>query len=678
MNMKRKVTGLLLISAAGLAACSNEDPADPEDTLDAYLESWNSGSYEEMPNYLTASSEQEINSFDWDFAERYSDIYEALSVTIEDITYEARDFEEEDINLEELEEISYPVTVDMETAAGSLSYETEVELEKIVDEEEDTEEWQTTWQPQHLMAGLEEPDEQVAIEREEPVRGEIFDRTGEPLAVNGEIARVAVVPEAAEDTEEAAAEVASVLDLNEEQTIEAASAYPDNPDWAAPVQDLPTGDERIDELLEISGVSVSTVEGREYPYGEVSGALIGYIGAMTAEELEEVDEGYSSTSALGKSGVELIKEEELRGTTGVEIAIQNEAGETRRIVQSVEAEAGTDVTLTIDIDMQQEMAEIIGEDSGTGVVMNPQNGETLVLASEPSVDSNLRYLGLPDPRAEELETPEILTERRFQRAYSPGSVWKPFTAVAGLEAGTLDPEEALDIDGARWQPDDSWGGYQVTRVNEDVDSVDLEAAMSYSDNIYFARQALALGADEMKSWGERFGMEDTFPFDFPLHASQLANEGFDNEILLADSGYGQGEVELPPVHLNALYSMFIREGEVAQPMLFEDSEKTSSGVTDSETAGLVRETLINVVEDENGTAHRPDPGHGRSLAGKTGTAELKSDQTVEDGEQIGWYTSFDYEQEDYVTTMMIQNVEEYGGSGYVVDLANEFWETLDE
>ncbi len=665
-----------------ITACSNEEPAHPEEPLEAYVNAWSSQSFEEMLDQLSEESMNQISDFEWDFQERYEKVYSDLGVENMEITFESRDYTEEEIDLEELEEVDYSIFIEMETLVGKLSYETDVKMNKQVtaDEEEEQEEWVINWDPSHLMMRMQEPDDQIAIEIEQPERGEIFDRNGEPLAINGEIYEGGLVPESSDDLDEAAIEFAEVLGLDEERVIEQANQFPDNPDWFAPIQNLSLTDDRIEDLLEIQGVLLNRVDGREYPYGDITGHLVGHIGAITADEIEDREgEGYNATSEIGKNGIELLLEAELRGEPGISFSVLSEEGETRDVIKTTDPNHGDDVTLTLDIDMQEKMSDVLDEDSGSGVVIDPLSGETLVLVSEPQFDSNLRYLQLSDPRAEEMDSTDILFERRFQNVYSPGSIFKPFTAIAGIEEGTLDPNEEKQIEGTQWQPDDSWGGYRVTRVNDSESDIDLETAMKLSDNIYFAQQALDLGEDAMEEWADKFGFGGEFTFDFPLNNSSIANDGIDREILLADTGYGQGEVQISPVHMNALYSIFLNEGSMVQPTLFIDEETDSTliDIVPVETSDTVLDTLIQVVEDSDGTAYRTEPGHTRSIAGKTGTAELKQEQTVEDGDQIGWYVSFDYEERDLLTTVMVQNVEDKGGSGYVVDLANDFWGSVE-
>jgi len=686
VEMKREfIFFSVLLTTLLVSACSNVEPAHPEEPLEAYLSAWSSQSFAVMLEQMTEESLDQINNFDWEFSERYEKVYTDLEVESIDISFEARDYAEEEIDLEELQEVDYPISIEMDTMVGSLNYESTVEIKKQMSEdenEEEFEEWVINWDPTHLMIGMQDAHDQIALTFENAKRGGIFDRHGEPLALNGDVYQGGINPEATDNVDDAAAAFAEVMGINGETAIEKANQFPDNPSWFAPIQKLSLTDDRIDDLREIPGVQLQVEEGREYRYSDITGHVIGYIGPITAEELEEREgEGYDTTSEIGKYGIEAYFEEELRGKDrGIILSILTEDEETRDIIKQTDPVDGEDIHLTLDIEMQMKMAELLGEDSGSGVVIDPISGETLVLASEPAIDSSLRYLGLSDPREEDMDDSSILYESRFQNTYSPGSVFKPFTAIAGIEEGTLDPAEKIRIEGTQWGPDDSsWGGHQVTRVNASESDVDLEIAMKLSDNIYFAQQALALGDEKMEEWAVEFGFGEAFSFDFPLYQSSISNEGLDRDTLLADTGYGQGEVQVSPVHMNAMYSIFLNEGKMVQPTLLVDGDRAPvyDEVAAPETADVILDSLIQVVGESNGTAYRTEPGHTRSLAGKTGTAELKKEQTEEDGEQIGWYVSFDYEDRDLLTTIMIQNAEDKGGSGYAVNLANEFWSMIE-
>ncbi|MBU9722704.1 MULTISPECIES: peptidoglycan D,D-transpeptidase FtsI family protein [Bacillaceae] len=657
-----------------IIGCSDDDKVNPEDVLVSYIEAWESQNYAQMVDVLNSDSIAEIEGLEWDLPERMEEIHETAGVENITVSYTSRDFEEEEIDLDEIEDLKYSVDVQMDTIAGELSYVTDVTLKKEVEEidGDEHENWLISLHPSHIFLGLYSLEDTVSIENGEyPTRGEIYDRNGRALAENGTVYDVSFVPEAMEDFDDATARLADLLDMDVERVRELADAHPDRPDWRAPITLMSLDDPRKDEVLRIKGILLSQVDGRVYPYGEALAHIIGHTGDVLAEDLENhPDRGYKVDSSIGKRGVELAYEETLRGQRGLSIVVKDSDGETRDVVKSIPTEHGEDITLTIDAELQKQLAETIGDDAGTGIVMNPKTGEVLAMASLPAFDSNLRYLGLRDPRADELEDTNVLFNQRYRNFYAPGSVFKPFTAAIGLEEGTLDPSEVFTIDGKYWQADGSWGDYEVARVNEDVSQVDLETAMKYSDNIYFAMQALEIGQENFETWAEKLGFGDSVPFSYPITESSIANDGLRSDILLADTGYGQGEVQVNPVHLTALYTMFLNDGDVMQPLLLDNEEPSVwlDGIVSPETVETVRDTLISVVEDSNGTANRSNPGHNRSIAGKTGTAELKESRDVVDGDRLGWYVAFDYEREDLLITMMIEGEN----SGYAVDKVNEF------
>jgi len=730
--MKKIILLGMLFGLLILSGCSEEEePLSPEDSLGLYLEHWEQGKYQAMYELLEGESRELIDRQEWAFDERYEKVYSDLGITDIAHGYETVDFEQEELDLEELEEITYEVEVRMPSIAGELEYTTEVRLIKnleIVEREEEEgisgedrqNPWEVVWEPTHLLKGMESPADKIGTATDRPERGEIFDREGRGLAVNGRVYQASIVPDSTEDLEGTVEAFASVLGLSRDRVDSLANQYPNRPDWAAPVQRISTEDPRIPELLEISGVLLSEIDGREYGGGAYTGHLVGHVGPITAEELENREgEGYSTTATIGKNGLELAYEAILRGNPGVRITITDEEDENERVIAEIEAENGEDLHLSIDLRLQQTLGETLQGEKGAGVLMDPKTGEVLALSSEPAFDPNLRTLGLPDPRAAEMADTGELFSRRFQNRYAPGSIFKAFTAVMGLEEGTLDPEETLRIEGLNWQESSQWGGYRVTRVTDRITDVDLRRGMVHSDNIYFARQALAIGGDAMEAWGERLGFGREIPFEFPMYLSTLSNDGINSDPLLADTGYGQGQIQVSPLHMTAMFTIFLNDGDMLTPRLFlrdvvqsasaagentedssedegsEDAEDSgAAGEEDPDSGGFgprvyeenigspenirtVRDTLIAVMEDESGSVYRKNPGHRRALAGKTGTAELKSDYLADSNELLGWFVSFDYEEEDLLLTIMIENTEGRGGSRVALELSHEFWRAIE-
>ncbi|MGR6012426.1 penicillin-binding transpeptidase domain-containing protein [Bacillus paranthracis] len=156
---------------------------------------------------------------------------------------------------------------------------------------------------------------------------------------------------------------------------------------------------------------------------------------------------------------------------------------------------------------------------------------------------------------------------RFTQLSVPGSVFKPITAAIGLETKTIDPKEELKIEGLKWTKDSSWGNYYVTRV-KDANPIDFDKAMKYSDNIYFAQEALKIGKDKFMSEAKKFGFDEKLPIEYGFPASKIANDSIKNDIQMADTGYGQGQVLMTPLHLALTYAPIVNEGKHTFPIYY--------------------------------------------------------------------------------------------------------------
>lgn len=306
--------------------------------------------------------------------------------------------------------------------------------------------------------------------------------------------------------------------------------------------------------------------------------------------------------------------------------------------------------------------------------MNPCTGEVLALVSTPSYDDNAFILGLSDAQWSAWNGDEARPlYNRFRQTWCPGSTFKPVTAAIGLSTGAIDPGKDYGSEGLRWQKDRSWGSYYVTTLHT-YEPVTLENALIYSDNIYFAKAALAIGAEDLTDALDQLGFGQAFPFEIAMAKSQYSNtDTIETEIQLADSGYGQGQVLVNPLHLACLYTAFCNEGNIVKPTLLYQEERAAEywipEAFSGEIAGQVQNALIEVVNNPNGTgydAHREDV----VLAGKTGTAEIKASQTDTSGTELGWFAVYTPEratERPIMIVSMVEDVKGRGGSGYVVE-----------
>lgn len=614
-----------------------------EATLKNFYTQISEKNYEEMYNNI---SEESQNQYPQEtFIERNQNIYEGI---------EASDFQIE-VTDEQDHQLTYQVK--MNTLAGEVTFENQTTIEdgKIV------------WDDSFIFPDLTQND-RVRVSEDEAERGQILDRNGKMLAGQGNAYSVGLV-RGKLNGENDYDQLADLLDLTKESIQKTMSASWIQDDSFVPLTTIPSTDTQLEnQLLQIPGVKLNTVEVRTYPYGEVTSHLTGYMQQVTAEDLEKHQgEGYSETSMIGRSGIEAAYEKQLKGTNGATISIVDENGSVKTEVASQEKQDGQDITLTIDVDLQRDLYNAFEEDQSASVAMNPTNGEVLALVSTPSFDSNDFIYGFSTEEWDDLNNDEDqpLTNR-FRATWVPGSTMKSITAAIGLETNSLDPSQDFGAE-MKWQKDSNWGDYYVTTLHAPNPN-NLRNALIYSDNVYFAKAALEIGKDNLVKGYQSLKIGEDIPFELALTKSQYTSDSFDDEIQIADSGYGQGEILMNPVQMASIYSSFMNEGKMMTPHVVQSTESSVwSEPFSKETADEIKADLIQVVEDSNGTAHALNNSQ-YQLAAKTGTGEIKASQDDTTGTELGWLAvaSTDSSKPIVITTM-VEDVKNRGGSGYVVN-----------
>ena len=635
----------------------------PEELLVEYMSHIPEQEYEEMYAMLNIEASRNISQDD--FVKRNSAIYEGIEVDNMEIEVTAYD--------EERKAVTYQTSFD--TVAGNISFENEAIFLKGEDG------YKLAWDDSLIFPELGSTDK-VKISTTQANRGGILDRNGRVLAGKGVASSVGIVPGKLEDRDEAIQQIAELLEIESEVIEKKLSAKWVKEDSFVSIKTIPKvaeielmkieqdeevlkENERQEKLLEIPGVMISDTEVREYPLGEAAAHLVGYVQSVTAEDLENhAGEGYTANSVMGKSGMEGLFEKELKGQNGSSIYIVDSAGNKKAELASIFVQDGKDIQLTIDADLQRSLYAQFKEDKSCSVAMNPYTGEVLALVSTPSYDNNDFIMGLSNEQWTALNEDENKPMyNRFRQVWCPGSTFKPIIAAIGLESGVIDPMEEYGNEGLSWQKDSSWGSYYVTTLHT-YEPVILENALIYSDNIYFAKAALKIGAEEMERSLTELGFNEEIPFDIKMAKSQYSNtENIETEIQLADSGYGQGQVLVNPLHMACIYSAFCNEGNIVKPYLVYQAEATVTfwkpGAFSKETANQVLEGTKKVVNDS----------HDIVLAGKTGTAEIKASKDDTSGTELGWFAIYSTEEtveHPILIISMVEDVKGRGGSGYVV------------
>ena len=658
------VTIIILLILAIAIICGvvymNTPKEKSEDVLAKYFSLLNEKNYTELYSLISSESKNKIS--EEDFVTRNQNIYEGIDAV--NIKIEITNKEKEN----NTEKISY--NEEMSTSAGNISFTNTVNLVK------EEKEYKINWSSSMIFPELRDTDK-IRVSSIESERGEILDRNDVKLAENGKISSIGIVPgKLSENKEQDIQKISELTGVSVEYINNHLSASWVSDDTFVPIKKVATNETELkNQLLEIQGIQINSTDARVYPLGKEAAHIIGYVQTINAEELEErAGQGYSSTSLIGKAGLEAAYEDKLRGIDGTEIYIQDAEGNKLKTLAKQDKKDGEDVKLTIDSNMQKQIYEQMQNDKGLWVVMKPDTGEILAAVSTPTYDSNDFVLGLTTEEWNALNNDESKPlYNRFIQKYCPGSTFKSVTAAIGLTTGTITPDTTFNYTGTSWQKDSSWGNYNVTTLTAYNGQKNVANALLYSDNIFFAQTALQMGKETLSQNLNNIGFNQSLDFPLSLAKSQYSsseNGEISTEIKLADTGYGQGDLLVNPIHMASIYSAFANEGSMVKPYIEYNNGETEyykENAFTQEAANTVKNDLIQVVE--NGSANDMKiPG--LTIAGKTGTAELKT--SIEDTESgtLGWFDCFTVgrSQGDLLMVGMVENTQNNndGGSHYII------------
>ena len=651
---------IVIIFSLGCSKTSKYNEA-----FNSYVEKWLKSDFSGMYSMLTKESKESIN--EETFVNRYKTIYSAINLDNLDISLN-KDLEKKD------NYYTASFTLKATTIAGELNL---TNFDVDIYKEEDN--YLINWDESLIFPNMIK-DDKVYVRTTNHSRGKILDRDGNILAEDGTISVVGIHPSKFnnENRNSKITELANTLDISEDTIISKLDANTD-PELFVPIVSITTTDEKLQTLTNRNeeGILINTKTSRVYYGGEAFGRLIGYVGAITAEELENKnDYSYTSTSLIGKAGIESVYEDTLRGEDGAEIYIKRGSDEIS--ILKKEVINGEDIKLTIDSTLQNNSYTQLNGEKGAVTAVDPISGEVLALVSSPSYDSNMFTTSVTKTKAAEREANNYTdTVNRFSKTYAPGSTMKLITAAIGLNTGKINPDESIEINGLTWQKDSSWGNYKITRV-ENVSPVSLREAAKHSDNIYFAQAALKIGSDDLISGIKGFGIGEEMTFEYPMTDSSISNDGsLNSEILLADTGYGQGELMVTPLNMALAYSALANNGNIMTPRLVLSDNSTASIWKESAIKPENLQTLIEdfsaMVNDEDGHAYEMKID-GYNIAAKTGTAEIKSSQDDTNGTENGWFVAVDTTSSKLAIATIIEDVKDRGGSSIPIPMVKNIME----
>ena len=642
---KKAAIGVALVIAAAGAVLfyKNNIAMNPGDTLLKYMSYAEDGKYEKMYDLLNEESQKSISKEE--FIKRNKNIYKGIGVqTIDaDVTSKKRSTT-----------VTYHVKISIAEKYGNRRSPQDNNRTDFVKENH---RYRIDWDDSVIFPQLGAEDK-VRVKTLYAKRGRIKDAQGNALAVQGKIYSVGFVPGKMDGNSVKLA--AKKLGLSKEEIQKKLDQKWVTDDSFVPLIKLK---EYSEDLLDVKGIIVSTETGRIYPLGEAAAHLIGYM-----------------QNGEGKAGLEKLYDEQLSGTNGLEIYIEDSNGQKKQSLVVRSQTDGKDLTTTINSSLQKAIYEQYKNDKSAHVALNPSTGEVKALVSTPSYDAQAFILGMSQKKWNVINSDQRLPmQNRFKATFAPGSSIKPIIAAIGLSQNKFRANDDFGNSGKRWQKDKSWGGYYVTTLH-DYNGHNLQNAMIYSDNIYFAKAALKIGKDTLKDQLDNLGFGESLKFTFGLNASSYGSEGFTSDIQLADSGYGQGKMMVNPVHMAAIYTAFSNNGNMLKPYLIKENglkkQVLKETIFTKQAVNTVNEAMRQVIRDPSGTGHAANI-EGVDLRGKTGTAEIKQSQTDTKGTEIGWFVTImpaTNNREALELVSMTENVKKRGGSGYVVNKTKKIME----
>ncbi len=492
-------------------------------------------------------------------------------------------------------------------------------------------------------------------------RGLILDRNGTVLVDNEPAYQLELIREQVPDLDDTLQRLAALGLIPAEEIDDARRTVRSRRSFDSVPIRLRLSEEEIGRFAvhrhEFPGVDLRTRQTRHYPFGELGVHALGYVAAISEQDLERIDRAsYAGTSLIGKLGVESAYEAELHGRNGYREILVNAQGRSverqgayQPELHSAAPEAGADLVLAIDLPAQQAAEEALGERRGAVVALDPDSGDVIALVSRPGFDPALFGRGFTRAEyaqlTEDIDKP--LLNRALRGAYPSGSTIKPIIALAGLVHGQVDPAEQVICNGSFRLPRSS----HLFREGKGGrhGPVDLGEAIARSCDVYFYGLAATLGVERIADFMGRFGFGAETGIDIGgekagiLPSPQWKKQAFrrpQDQVWFpgetVNFGVGQGYLTVTPVQLAHAAALLASRGRNFRPRLVTGIRATPTGPVralppqrlpgiDDVSAGhwdIVVQGMLGATT--HGTAAAIGKGLPYTMAGKTGTAQVFS------------------------------------------------------
>ena len=505
----------------------------------------------------------------------------------------------------------------------------------------------------------------VRIEAVPPIRGLIFDREGRVLAENQPAYQLELIPEQVEDIDDTLRRLAQLDLIAAEDILQLKTLIDGGPRFKPVTLRLRLSDKEVANFAiqrpRFPGVDFRPRLIRYYPHGAAVAHAVGYVGALSESDLKVLDAArYAATGQTGKTGVERSFEDTLHGRPGYRHVVTNARGRvipanTADLLETLPADAqpmpGSNVYLSIDLDLQLVASNALEGRRGAVVAIDPESGEILALTSAPSFDPNLFAVGMTTSQFAELQNDldQPLFDRAVRGTYPPGSTIKPMLALAALESGATNLTRKTVCIGYFMLPNTTHR-YRDWRP-EGHGKVDLHDAIEQSCDVYFYEISVDLGIDNMHRYLDQFGLGQKTGIDVfgektginpsrEWKASAFSNPSdrrwFHGETVIAS--IGQGYMLATPLQLASAAATLASRGTRLKPHLVAAWENALTGertLIRPEKVGTVDidtefywddvlGAMHDVMHGEMGTARQVGMNAPYAMAGKSGTAQVFS------------------------------------------------------
>jgi penicillin-binding protein 2 len=497
--------------------------------------------------------------------------------------------------------------------------------------------------------------------RQDPIpasRGLILDRNGRVLVDNEPAFQLELIPEQTPDLPDTLQRLADLKLLDPEdiaplrRIIRSRRAFD-----SVPIK-LRLSEEEIGRFAvhryQFQGVELRARQTRHYPYGELGVHALGYVAAVSEDDLDRIDKpGYAGTTLIGKLGVEAAYETQLHGLNGYQQILVNAQGRSVKFQGAYQPEllaqapvAGTDLVLALDLPTQQAAEEALGERRGAVVAIDPANGDILALVSHPDFDPSLFARGLTRNEYGSLVNNEDkpLLNRALRGAYPSGSTIKPVMALAGLTYNIVDPDRRQFCNGEFHLPGSSHM-YREGKGGKHGE-VNLVDAVARSCDVYFYGLAAQLGVDRIASFAGQFGIGSLTGIDIsgekpgllptPAWKRQAFKRPQDQIWFPGETvnfGVGQGYLLVTPLQLAHMVAMLAERGRSFQPRVVMGMRDARGKIIHSDAVAgrgatgiseanwdLVLRGMVGATTYGTAAAIGKDAHY--TIAGKTGTAQV--------------------------------------------------------